>query len=395
MDALRKISCKNCSAELLFNPSTQMSNCNFCGAEYEIELAEEAKIEINPDGLIPFKFDKEQFKNTALAWLSEGDYTPDDILTTSVFDDVNGIYLPQYFYQGRYHGNWSASSGYNRQEEYIEWSSLQEKNVRKTRTVVDWRPSNGQAAGEYTVLGFAAEADNLPSSIIGFMQNSTFKAGEIKPYSSQYLTGFNIVPFAFDQDTIWIKHGQSQADVIAKIDIKNRVPGDKYKDLFFDLMYDHKKVINLLQPAYIIHYEFNGEKFFTYIDGDKIDRIEGTRPKDTKREERVRELKKPLKIFGGVALGLFILLIIILVNTVSDGDLYLIILGIYAVAAGSIGIYMSITANKAVKAILDASKKRRQDILRSLSEGTPPPSVEQVEQVIKEDNEPEINSPSF
>lgn len=398
MATLNKISCKNCSAELLFDPTTQMSSCNFCGAQFEIESAEEAIIEYKPDGLIPFSFNKQQFKNAVLAWLSEGDYTPDDILTASIFDDVNGIYLPQYFYQGRYHGNWSASSGYNRQEEYIEYSSIQEKNVRKTRTVTDWRPSNGQAAGEYSILGFAAEANNLPSSIAGFMQNATFKSGQIKPFDNQYVTGFNIVPFAFDQDYVWSQYGQSQADAIAKIDIKNRVPGDKHKDLFFDLMYDHKKVINLLQPAYLIHYEFNGEKFFTYIDGDKIDRIEGVRPVDKKRQEHVHQLKKPIRIFWWVSMSLLVLLLIIYfnLNSYDQNSFNPIAIGYFIVAAIG-GIYAYVTSNNAVKAVLEESKKRRQDILSALTEGKQIPYIEETKDTKKDEleSETEIKTPSF
>ena len=51
---LKKINCSNCGAELIFDPGTQMSNCNFCGSKFEIEKATDDQI-IVPDGILPFK----------------------------------------------------------------------------------------------------------------------------------------------------------------------------------------------------------------------------------------------------------------------------------------------------------------------------------------------------
>ena len=126
---LNKIACSNCGAELLFDPGTKMSNCNFCGSQFEIENTEEDKV-IVPDGILPFSVVKNEYNKKVLEWLSEGDYTPDDILEGSHFSSVNGLYLPMFFFTGKYSGNWSASSGYNRTEYYTEYSESQKKRYR-------------------------------------------------------------------------------------------------------------------------------------------------------------------------------------------------------------------------------------------------------------------------
>ena len=70
---LKKIGCSNCGAELLFDPGTQMSNCNFCGGQFEIENIDEEKVML-PDGILPFIVTKDQYIENVLEWLSEGDY---------------------------------------------------------------------------------------------------------------------------------------------------------------------------------------------------------------------------------------------------------------------------------------------------------------------------------
>lgn len=392
MEITKKISCKNCSAELLFDPNTQMSNCNFCGTQFEIETAEDTEIDIKPDGLIPFSFDKIAFKNAVLTWLSEGDYTPDDILTTSVFDDVNGLYLPLYFYTGKYSGNWSASSGYDRREEYIEWDSINKKNVRRTRTVTDWRPSNGQVSGPYSILGYAGETENLPSSIMPFMQQATFNKGQVKPFKQQYLSGYNILPFSSDSDTIWDSQGAGMAEAIGNADIVKRVPGDRHKDLYSDLSYEHKDILNIFHPAYIVHYDYNGNKHHTYIDGDKIGRVVGERPVDKGRQDHVHLLKKPIRIFwwsSAILTGILIGVYSSLSNyeQKSFGDFLI----FFAVAITVWGIIAYVKSNKAVNAVLEESKRRRQEILSALTEGKPIPTFEQKEPEKEPEKEPKKN----
>ena len=49
---LKKIGCSSCGAELIFDPGTQMTNCNFCGSKFEIEKAKDAykkALVINPN----------------------------------------------------------------------------------------------------------------------------------------------------------------------------------------------------------------------------------------------------------------------------------------------------------------------------------------------------------
>jgi hypothetical protein len=347
---LKKINCSNCGAELMYDPGTQMTNCNFCGSKFEIEKASDEEL-ILPDGIIPFKVTKDEYHQAVLAWLSEGDYTPDDILTSSVFDQINGIYLPMYFYKGKYHGNWSASSGYNREEEYLEWSESQKNYLRKTRTVTDWRPSSGQVAGTFSILCFAGTGEGIKPEVAAFAQGTTFNRGELKKYDSKYTLGFNLLEFTAGEEDVWDTLGKIQADRISMDDIKLRIPGDKYKDLYADVLYDREETLKIYVPYWIVYYKYNEKDFYVCMDGTTTARISGERPEDISRKKKVAKFFLPSHITLGVWLVIWLIFGV-------AGPVFVIGLALVII------LYIISFVRK--NALIKQSKLKRQEILKTM-----------------------------
>lgn len=358
---LKKIGCSNCGAELIYDPGTQMTNCNFCGSKFEIEKTVDDEI-IAPDGILPFKITKEQYEHAVLGWLSEGDYTPDDILNSTVFESVNGVYLPMWFYKGRYHGNWSASSGYNRREQYLEWSESQKKMVTRSRTVTDWRPSNGQCSGEFAILAFAGAGKGIKQDIAKYTQETNFKRGELKNYDSKYTMGFNLVDFTVDEHSAWETLGKVQADAIVVADAQRRIPGDTYRDFCCDVLYDQESPLRIYVPFWITYYKYEEKEFHVYMDGTTTSRISGIRPESQERKNEVN--KKFYK--GHISLGLTILAFI-KANSIngsygSEYDKWMSIFG-WLVA---ITIVLYVVGWSQKNKLLNESKAKRQAILNNI-----------------------------
>ena len=363
---LKKIGCSNCGAELIFDPGTQMTNCNFCGSKFEIEKAQDEEIAI-PDGILPFKVTREKYEQAVLSWLSEGDYTPDDILNSTIFESVNGVYLPMWFYKGRYSGNWSASSGYNRTVEYREWSEVQKKMVRKTRTVTDWRPSSGQCAGQFSILAFAGAGKGIQPDVAVYAHGTSFERGDLKKYDPKYTMGFNLIEYRVDEHDTWDSLGKVQADALVEADAKARIPGDKYKDFYVDALYDKETPLRNYVPFWITNYKYADKDFHVYMDGTSISRIQGVKPEDQARKSVVKKLKWKTWTLGIIASITLAMIIGYFVNmnveydsekNATPGGLVLI---------GGIILTYFIQKNK-VNKILNESKARRQEILKNLEE---------------------------
>jgi hypothetical protein len=354
---LKKISCSNCGAELMYDPGTQMTNCNFCGSKFEIEKATDEEL-ILPDGIIPFKVTKDEYHQAVLAWLSEGDYTPDDILTSSVFDQINGVYLPMYFYKGRYHGNWSASSGYDKRVQYTEWSDSQKKMVKKTKTVTDWRPSSGQVAGTFSILGFAGSGEGIKPEIAAYAHDTSFNREDLKKYDSKYTLGFNLLEFTSGEEDVWDTFGKTQADSIANADIKNRIPGDRYKDLTADVLYDREEAIRVYVPYWVVYYKYAEKEFHVCMDGTTASRISGERPEDKSRKYKVAQFFLP----SHITLGVWLVIWLIFAFNESEG-----IAGPVFGIGLVVVIVLYIISNLRKNALIKQSKLRRQEILKTMS----------------------------
>jgi len=339
-----------------------MTNCNFCGSKFEIEKAKDEEIAA-PDGILPFKVSKENYEQAVLSWLSEGDYTPDDILNSTIFESVNGVYLPMWFYKGRYNGNWSASSGYDRTETYLGKDS-KGKTVEKTRTVSDWRPSSGQCSGEFAILAFAGAGKGIKSDVAVYAHGTSFNRGDLKPYDTKYTMGFNLIEYTVDELDTWDILGKIQANSFVETQTKPRIPGDKYKDFYVDALYDKEKPMRTYIPFWITNYKYGEKDFHVYMDGTSTLRINGVRPEDQARKDVIKKLKNKIMIIG---LAVTIVTAIIAAkianhNVIYDSDRT----ATPAIITLFIGIIVTavISVNKTGK-ILNESKARRQEILKN------------------------------
>ena len=357
---LNKIACSNCGAELLFDPGTKMSNCNFCGSQFEIENTEEDKV-IVPDEILPFSVVKNEYNKKVLEWLSEGDYTPDDILEGSHFSSVNGLYLPMFFFTGKYSGNWSASSGYNRTEYYTEYSESQKKRVQRSRTVTDWRPSSGSFAGQYAILSYAGNGETIDESIATYAHGTSYNRGEVKPFDIKYTQGFNLLSYDKDEFDTWSIYGINQLTKITNLDAKKRVPGDKHKDLYCDVIKSDDKFTRVYVPFWITYYKYKNSKFHVHMDGTSTLRINGVRPVDQARKDEANKLYYKGHFGCVTTIITYIIAAYGVGSTDPNYDTWVQVAGIFTLGTlvlYGIGKYQK---NK----MISESKARRQEILKN------------------------------
>ena len=323
MESIKKIGCGNCGAELMFSPGTQLSLCNFCGSEFQIETAIDSKVK-TVNSILPFSTTPNQFEIAALKWLSEGDYTPDDILEGSLFNNQVGMYLPMWLFTGKYDGEWSASSGYDRQEEYWDKSFDGKKLVKKTRTVTDWRPSNGNCKGNFTFLATASNESSVPRSVKDFSHGVEFNAGELKDFKLEYTQGFSLIELELENDEAWNYHGESQANSYVESQSRQRIPGDRYKDFYVNAVYDINTKLSCYVPFWLRNYNYNESEFYLYMDGTNVLRIDGVRPKDAERENIVKDIetKRNWGCAGFVVLGLVLVMALMDSNEELAGGLF-------------------------------------------------------------------------
>ena len=364
MSDFKKISCKNCGGELIFSPGTQLSTCNFCGSEFDIENSSDTKIK-SVDKILPFSTTDDEFEIAALIWLSEGELTPDDILEGSLFNNQVGVYLPMWLFDGRYDGSWSASSGYERIEEYIGKSFDGKKLETKTRTVTDWRPSNGSCKGDFQFLATASSESSIPANVKAFSHNVEVTHNNLKDFKTEYTQGFSMIELELDPDNCWNLFGKIQAEYFVERLTKKRIPGDKYKDFYVDAVYDLNKKTSCYVPFWLRNYKYKDDGFHLYMDGTNTLRFDGERPVDYERRNVLKEIDKSRNIGCGIFVGIAIVIL-----QLSDPDIYGPLFWVIAVIAGIFYYKQEQKKKTIIKESLVIRKEKLNAKINSIKSGT-------------------------
>lgn len=304
----QKYNCSSCGANLAFPAGRPFIKCAFCGNKYEVSRTRDGTVEKGAS-IIPFSVDKERYADAALVWLSLGNYTPDDILTSGAFEDARGTFIPVWKQTGTYQGNWSASSGYNRQEEYREWNDSRKEMVTKHRTVTDWRPSSGQYSGSYRVLAYGGDPDDVPSTALDLVQdvNNLDAGGPQTDLTPGDMGNAALLEFTADP-SVSKKSAAAQAVAIIQRDVVSRIPGNQYRDLRYDTAFGPQTFTPLYIPCWMTSYQYSGTKYYLMMSGVNASRIAGTRPVDTARQSVVRRLfyKGHVSAVAAIPLGMFL-----------------------------------------------------------------------------------------
>ena len=310
MELIKKITCQNCGGELLYEAKTQLSKCNFCGSEFTIKNIVDVKLNAT-EKIIPFKTDDDDFEIRALNYLSQGDLTPDDILEGSLFTDQVGVFIPMWVFEGRYDGSWSASSGYNRNEEYYG-KGIDGKMKMMTRTVTDWRPANGACKGDFMFLACGNNDNFISKDVKTFANHTQIEKNDIVDFDSHFTEGFSLLEMNLDSNLCWETIGKNNAGYYVETKTKQRIPGDKYKDLYLDVVYDVNKTTSCFVPFWIVNYEYQGLKYNVCMDGfGKL--IQGGRPTDETRKKLIGDTIMKRNNYL-IFLALFFVVSVVLIN---------------------------------------------------------------------------------
>jgi DNA-directed RNA polymerase subunit RPC12/RpoP len=351
--SLKTLTCRTCGADLIFDPATQATVCNYCGNSFRVEEAVD-KVVPTPDGILPFKVAKDQYHQRLLEWLIEGDYTPDDILESSVFDQVNGIYLPLFMYVGKYHAPWVAAAGFDRKESSL--ITVNGKLVNTTKTVTDWRPCNGEANGSFTELIFAGE--HVKPEIAQFAAGCGFGTGDLKEYDPRYTLGFVMQGFAGSDEEVWSTQISGRVKALVEADIKQKIPGDRQRDLSYDLSTE-KKAFRVYAPYWIVYYKYKGAEYHVCMDGLTSARMDGKRPEDQDRKKTVSKFFLPAHI----CLAIWLVVFFGAVQASQDAGTAAFFIGLIPT------IILYVRASSKKKVVIEKSKAIRQQILGGFKAG--------------------------
>lgn len=226
-----------------------------------------------------------QIKDPLVKWAAQKENVPNDFFDEMTFQSARKSFLPVYAFSGKYNGTWNASSGYDREEKYTEWETRgdKEKLVTKTRTVTDWRPSNGQVSGSYSFKLCHTESMDFPNNS-KHLQSVAKRA--YNPSTSKMLHLNEMEANAEVHEDpgsvlVWLSEGDDRLRRQVMNAAKSRVPGDHHKDLSVDYSISGRSESGVYVPVWKVLLTYKKKEYEIYCGGNgNGDNIDGKLPQN-------------------------------------------------------------------------------------------------------------------
>lgn len=309
------ISCPNCKSTYLLVHKRKLAVCPYCTEN----LSGSPVLPYSgttPEYLSSLEVDQNEVLYTFYQWLSDGDFTPEDIIFKHRVQSLYPVLIPVWRFDASYRGNWNASSGYKKEVSNLEHVGTGEHRrlATVTRTEIDWRPASGSFSGG-RVIDCCSVVD-FPGfdEIASFVSGCATSNAKLTKFSESTIKEGRIIalPFCGDHKTVLSDRGMPSIKSSIGMDVRASIPGDTYRDVNWNLSKISINRQSIYIPIWILRYEYEGVAYRVIFDGYDSGRLRGNRPidKDLKSVEDVA--MKPAR-FGCLAIILSFVFMFVLI----------------------------------------------------------------------------------
>lgn len=261
--------CEGCGAIVEVEATSSATTCPYCGSHYV--LAKKQIESIIPDGVIPFKVDKNEVESIFREWIKKRYLAPNVLKTLYQKDKVQGIYIPYWTFDADTSAHYTAMGGIDYKVEYKD-----EKGETHTRIETKWYPTSGFVKQFFDDVLVRA-SDKLDEKLLESVE--PYNTMNTLSYSPDYMLGYSAEVYTIDlksahYDAMDIMERRlvylAEADVRRRYD---RVRGVHLNTSFRDETYKH-----IFLPVYSTAYKYKDKQYHVLINGEN-GKIKGEYPK--------------------------------------------------------------------------------------------------------------------
>jgi len=174
-ESLKEYHCQMCGAEIVTDATTAATRCYFC--HNPVVITDRVSDAYQPDGIIPFRIDREEARRQFDAYLKKHHFTDRRFFTGAQLEDFSGVYYPYWI------GSMVGDASYSGEGKTV--SSVTIRNEIVTTTQYYRLERAGRIAYRNMIRKALEKADRQLSDGI-----HPYDQEEMKPFSSGYLSGF-------------------------------------------------------------------------------------------------------------------------------------------------------------------------------------------------------------
>ncbi len=273
--------CKSCGAEILTDGTTAATHCPYCDSEVVINDAFDGGL--RPNGVIPFKVTKEKMKQIVDSFGKGKKLLPRDFFTNKRVDDVQGIYVPFWLFDGTVNGVVEFEGEKSRKYEDGDYEVEETKYYALER--------GGELSFKNVPVDGAEKMDDALMESIG-----PYKFEEVVDFQTAFLSGYLADRFDRDPDLSVPRAQQLMEESMVKWFEKSTKDFSSVRVKKRDLYVSDPKVRYVLLPVYIINCRYGGKSYRYAING-QTGKMVGELPISKKRRNAYF-----FGIFGAVTL---------------------------------------------------------------------------------------------
>jgi predicted RNA-binding Zn-ribbon protein involved in translation (DUF1610 family) len=263
------VRCTACGAETDFTHDVSASKCPFCGAA--IVATASSKKQIKPRSLLPFHVTREQADDLFRRWVASLWFAPNDLVQVARRTGIDGAYVPAWTYDSDTFSSYTGQRGddYWVTETYRVNGQTQTRQVRRTR----WTSISGQVSNRFDdVLVLASRS--LPPKHAQALEPWDLRS--LVPYRDEYLSGFAAETYQVD-----LVQGFEVAKGIMAGEIEQTIRadigGDHQRIHGVDTRYRGVTFKHILLPVWISAYRYR-ERVFRFLVNARTGEVQGERP---------------------------------------------------------------------------------------------------------------------
>jgi hypothetical protein len=257
----RSVQCQSCHAVMVFDPSRVGQNCEFCGSPALVDYTE-IKSPIRPQGVLPFKIDRNRIRDDIKRWWRSKWFAPGRLARTALVDTVHSLYIPYWTFDARVRCPWEAEAGYYYYVDVEGRDSKGRRVVRKERRV-RWEAAHGEIDHFFDddpVPG----TQGLPLDVL--RQVEPFPTQEVVPYDTAFLSGHVVEHYKV---VLMDAAQQSEQQMHAALErlCAAAVPGDTHRNLRVFPVFSGRTFKHVLVHVWLLTYTYGARAFQVIANG--------------------------------------------------------------------------------------------------------------------------------
>ncbi|MCC7178485.1 MAG: zinc ribbon domain-containing protein [Acidobacteria bacterium] len=259
--ATRSVQCQSCRAVMVFDAARVGQNCEFCGSPALVDY-EEIKSPIRPQGVLPFKVDRNKVRDDIRHWWRSKWFAPGRLARAALVDTVHSLYIPYWTFDAKAHCPWEAEAGYYYYVD-VEGRDSQGKRVVRKERRTRWEPASGtvnHAFDDEPVPG----TQGLPLDLL--RQVEPFPTQEVVPYDTAFLSGHVVEHYKVVLLEAAERSQQQMHQALERL-CAQQVPGDTYRNLRIFPTFSGRTFKHVLVPIWLLTYNYGAKAFQVIVNG--------------------------------------------------------------------------------------------------------------------------------